>query len=54
MPLKTGSGKTDIAANIRTLRGEGRTEKQSIAIAMSKAGKTRKKKAVKRPGKRGY
>lgn len=32
-----------LSSNIRTLRHEGYPEKQAIAIAMSKAGKTRKK-----------
>ncbi len=43
MPLKPGKSKKIISGNIRELRQSGRPEKQSIAIAMSKAGKGRKK-----------
>ena len=43
MPLKRGSSKKVISANIRTERKAGRPEKQAIAIAMRKAGKARKK-----------
>jgi hypothetical protein len=43
MPLKSGAGKTIIGGNISRLRGEGYPQKQAIAIAMSKAGKGRKK-----------
>lgn len=44
MPLMNGSSKGVISANIAELRNSGRPEAQSIAIAMSKAGKGRKKK----------
>jgi uncharacterized protein YdaT len=42
MPLKKGSGKKAVSSNIRILRGEGYKPKQAVAIAMSKAGKSRK------------
>lgn len=43
MPLKSGSSKKVISQNIRTEMKAGRPQKQAIAIAMSKAGKSRSK-----------
>lgn len=43
MPLKKGSSKKTIAANIRTERRAGKPAKQAVAIAMAKAGKSKKK-----------
>lgn len=43
MPLMLGDDKNIISENIRTLRGEGKPEAQSLAIALSKAGKTKRK-----------
>lgn len=46
MPLKKGSSKKVISSNIRTEIKSGRPQKQAIAIAMSKAKKTRKKRKI--------
>lgn len=43
MPLKKGKGKATISHNIRTEMHAGKPQKQAIAIAMSKAGKGRKR-----------
>lgn len=42
MPLKSGRGKSVISDNISELRSSGYPQKQSVAIALHKAGKTRK------------
>ena len=41
MPLK--KGKSTVKSNIRTLKKEGRSQEQAVAISLAKAGKSRKK-----------
>jgi len=44
MPLKKGTSKAVVSANIKELRQSGRPQNQAVAIALEKAGKSNKNK----------
>jgi hypothetical protein len=52
MPLSKGKSNKTVSKNISELRHSGYPERQSIAIAMSEAGRSKKKKVTKKKEKK--
>ena len=44
MPLKKGRSKKVVSENVKELMHSGRPQKQAVAIALKKAGRSRRKK----------
>lgn len=52
MPLRKGKSREVVSENIRELMASGRPQKQAVAIAMSEAGMSKKKRRKMRKRRR--
>lgn len=50
MPLQKGTSNKAVSSNVKELMNSGRPQKQAVAIALQKAGRSNKKVGVKRNG----